>query len=208
MKKILSIAFFLVAFAAVALAQTPQEIVSRMEKELEKHEKEGVSMVVDVKIPLLGTMSTKSYMLGDKLRVEAKVMGVDVITWTEGSTEWFYNSKTNEVEIKTINVKKSAELEGDMDLFSEISAGYDVSISKETAEVWLLQCRKKSSNTDKDAPKTIDLTVAKGTFYPVSLSAKVSGIAMTMRDLKFGVSDHMVTFRPEDFPGATIIDKR
>ena len=59
MKKLLSIFSFL-AFAAIAVAQTPQEIISRMEAELDKHENDGVVMTVDVKIPIIGTMSTKT----------------------------------------------------------------------------------------------------------------------------------------------------
>ena len=49
MKKLLSIIFF-VALAAVAVAQTPQEIVSRMQAEMDKHdESEGIAMTMDVK---------------------------------------------------------------------------------------------------------------------------------------------------------------
>ena len=54
----------------------------------------------------------------------------------------------------------------------------------------------------------MDLVVAKGTYYPVSLSAKVSGITVKMYDLDFHVNDKQVTFDPADFPGVTIIDER
>ena len=54
----------------------------------------------------------------------------------------------------------------------------------------------------------MNLVVAKGTFYPVSLSAKMSGITMTMRDLSYGVTEAQVTFNPADYPDATIEDKR
>lgn len=215
MKKFLSSAFLMLAFAVLALAQTPQEIVSRMEKEMDKHEKDGMSMVVDVKVPILGTMTSKASFLGDRCRIEASMMGVDIITWSDETSEWIYNSKSNEVEIRKLSVKtdkegaaKAADGAGDVDLFSQVSAGYDVSIKKETANAWFILCKKKSTNTEKDAPKNIDLVIAKGSYYPVSLSTKMSGIALTMRDVKFGVSEKAVTFRPEDFPGITITDKR
>ena len=55
MKKLLSIIAF-IAFAGVAIAQTPEEIISRMEAEMAKHdEKEGLAMTMDMKIPILGT---------------------------------------------------------------------------------------------------------------------------------------------------------
>ena len=205
----------MLAVAVLALAQTPQEIVSRMEKEMDKHEKDGMSMVVDVKVPILGTMTTKASFLGDRCRIEASMMGVDIITWSDETSEWIYNAKSNEVEIRKLPVKtdkegaaRTADGAGDVDLFSRVSAGYDVSIKKETADAWFILCKKKSTNTEKDAPKSIDLVIAKGTYYPVSLSTKMSGVALTMRDVKFGVSEKMVTFSPEDFPGVTITDKR
>ena len=54
----------------------------------------------------------------------------------------------------------------------------------------------------------MDLVVRKSNFYPISLSAKMSGVTMTLRDIDFGVSEAKVTFDPKDYPGVTIIDKR
>ncbi|MBR5019119.1 MAG: hypothetical protein IKX53_05730 [Bacteroidales bacterium] len=195
-----------IAFAVAALAQTPEEIVSRMEAEMDKHENDGIIMTVDVKIPILGTMTTKTYALGDKLRVEGKMMGVDIVTWSDGVTEWSYNSKTNTIEITQEKTKESSD--GDAEMFQGLTDGYDVSISKETAEAWHILCKKSKANTDKDAPKTVNLVVAKSNYYPLSLSAKVSGVTMTMRDIAFGVTEKQVTFDPKDYPNAKIVDKR
>lgn len=61
MKKLLNIIFF-VAMAAVAVAQTPEEIISRMEAEMSKHdESEGFVMTMDVKIIIVGTITSRSY---------------------------------------------------------------------------------------------------------------------------------------------------
>ena len=205
MKKILCFIAFIVN-AAIAVAQTPQEIVSRMEAELEKHEKEGVIMTVDAKVPVLGTMSTRTYSLGDKARIEAKMMDVDIITWTDGKTVWAYNSKKNEVEIST--QEGDTESEGDVEMFSGITDGYDVTLDQETAKDWLFICKKSKSNKDKDAPKKMELVVAKGSYMPISLKTKVSGITITMRDISFGVTEKKVTFNAKDYPGVTIVDKR
>ena len=195
-------------WAVSAFAQTPEEILSRMDEEMSKHEDEGIIMTVDVKIPILGTMSTRTYALGDKYRIEAETMGVKIITWSDGVSEWTYDSKKNEVEIKKADPNKSTESEGDAELFSDITDGYDVTLQKETEKAWHFVCKKSKTNPDKDAPKTMDLVVAKGTYYPVSLTAKVSGFTMTMRDIEFGVTERQVTFNPAECPGATIIDKR
>lgn len=79
MKKLLFIFAFL-AWMVPAIAQTPEEIVSRMEAELDKHENDGVIMTVDVKIPILGSMTTTSWMLGEKMRMNARMLGVDIYT--------------------------------------------------------------------------------------------------------------------------------
>ena len=81
-------------------------------------------------------------------------------------------------------------------------------IGKETATAWTIKCRKNRSNTNKDDPKNMEIVVAKGTYYPVSLSAKVDMVTVTMRDLKFQVTEQEVTFNKADYPGATVIDKR
>ena len=194
-------------FAALsAMAQTPLEIVSRMEEEMNKHETDGLVMTVDVKIPIIGTMHTRTYALGDKMRIDAKMMGVDMITWSDGVTQWEYNGKTDEITISKDDGSSSDG--GDAEMFDNIIAGYDVILKKETADAWYITCKKSKTNTDKDAPKTMDLIVAKDTYYPVSLSAKASGVTMTMRDISFGVTEEQVTFDSRKYPRAKIIDKR
>ena len=205
LKKLFSIICF-IALAGIAVAQTPQEIISRMETEMNKHDKEGLIMTVDAKVPIIGTMTTKTYSLGDKTRVEATMMGVDIITWTDGKTSWTYNSKKNEVEIN--KQEGSVETEGDAEMFDNITDGYNVTISKQTAKAWTILCKKSKTNKDKDAPRKMELVIAKGTYMPVSLKTKVSGIGITMRNISFGVTEKQVTFNANEYPGATIIDKR
>ena len=193
-------------FAVMAFAQTPEEIVARMEEEMNKHEHDGLVMVIDVKIPILGTMSTTSYALGKKTRVEEEMSGVKFITWSDGKTQWTYNQKENTVEIE--NEKPDAGTETDAEMFSGITDDYDVSIKKETADAWHLLCKKSKNNTDKDAPKTIDLVISKKNYYPLSLSTKMSGVSMNLHDISFGVTEKQVTFNAADYPTAKIVDKR
>lgn len=207
MKKFFAFALALCA-AAAALAQTPQEIISNMDADMKQHENEGISIVVDVSVPLLGSMSSKTYYLGGKTRVEMDMMGVAVISWNDDKTLWTYNAKDNTVEIKDWKPSDKSSTDGDVGLFADITEGYDVSIKDETDEAWYLVCRKKKSNPEKDAPKSMDLSVAKGTFHPLSLSAKASGISFTMRDISYGVPESLVTFNPADYPGVIINDKR
>ena len=208
MKKLLSIIAF-IAFAGVAIAQTPEEIISRMEAEMAKHdEKEGLAMTMDMKIPILGTFSSRTYTLGDKYRIEVSEDGKHSITWSDGKTDWTYSSEKNEIEIKKHEVKEKTETEGDAKMFSGITDGYDVKLDKETSDSWQFLCKRSKSNPDKDAPKKMTLIVAKGTYMPISLSAKVSAITITMRDLSYGVTEEQVTFNPKNYPTATIVDKR
>lgn len=201
--------FILALFAAVAaLAQTPQEIVSRMDDVMKEHEKEGVSLVIEVKMPIVGSMVSRSYTLGDKARVEADLMGVAMVTWTDGKSQWVYDSDKNQVEIKDWTLSDKSSTDGDAAMFSGIIEGYEIILKDETDDAWYLLCRKLRSNRDKDAPKSMDLVVAKGSYYPVSLRATVSGITLTMRDIAFGVSESLVTFNPSDYPGVKILDNR
>lgn len=208
MKKIIGIISF-IAFAAMAIAQTPEEIVSRMETELGKHDKsEGFALTLDLKMFILGTVSTRTYSLGDKMRIEGTIKDAHIITWKDGVTEWNYDSSKNEIVITNMEPKTKSESDGDMKLFSNVTEGYDVTIKKETDTEWHLRCKRSRSNPDKDAPKRMDLVVAKDTFWPVSLSVSMTAMDMTMREISFGVSEEQVTFDPKAYPNATIVDKR
>lgn len=194
--------------AGSTFAQTAQEIVDRMEAEMEKHENDGIIMTVDAKLPVVGTMTTKTYTLGNKFRVEGEMLGVKIITWSDDQTEWTYNSKSNTVEIVREKESTKDSSDGDAEMFLGITDGYDVSIEKETADAWHILCKKSKTNTDKDAPKTLNLVVSKKNYYPISLKTKMSGVGLTLRDISFGVTESQVTFNPKDYPGVKIEDKR
>lgn len=206
MKKLLGILIGL-CVAVSALAQTAEQILTKMDEQMTQHESEGVIMTVETKIPIIGTIRMKSYMLGDKLRMETTMMGADLIIWDDGITEYTYNSKDNEITIDK-GAGSSSEDSGDMDMFSGITDGYTVSIKKETADAWYILCKKNKDNVNKEDPKNMDVVVAKGTYYPVSLSAKIDGVTMIMKDISFGVTQEQMTFDLSKYPDAKIIDKR
>lgn len=208
MKRILTFICALVLTTA-AFAQTPEEIVVEMGKAMEKHEvTDGFAMVMEMKIPILGTFASAVKSWGDKMRMEMDVKGEQVITYIDGDTEWDYNVKEKVIKIKKRDVTKKSKEEENMEMFQSATDGYDVSISKETDKAWYLRCKKSRSNTNKDDPKNMDLVIAKGTYMPLSLSAKVSGITVTMRNLDFNVSEKEVTFNQADYPGVKIVDER
>ena len=196
------------AFALVSFAQTPEEIVDRMSEAMEQLESNGLRMTMDIKIPILGTMSTVAWSLGDKMRMEAEAMGKKIITWMDNDTEWTYTAEDNTITIQNRDAQKPSSEQENMKMLDSVTEGYDVFLKKETDTAWYIQCKKNKTNTNKDDPKTMDLVVAKGTYHPVSLSARVSGITVTMRDLGFNVTEKEVTFNKADYPGAVIVDKR
>ena len=208
MKKLIAIIGF-IALATAAMAQTAEEIVSRMDAELSKHdESEGFVMTMDVKMIIIGTITSRSYVLGDKMRIEANRDGNSFVTWSDGTTVWNYDSEKNEIEIKNAEPKEKSETNSDTKLFKGITDGYDIKINKETDTEWHIRCKRSRSNPDKDAPKRMDLVVAKGTFWPVSLTTSVTAATVTIRDISFGVTEEQVTFNPKEFPNATIVDNR
>ena len=208
MKRLFAIISF-IALATTAMAQTAEEIVSRMNAEISKHnESEGFAITMDMKIILVGTISSRSYILGDKMRIEANKDGKDFVTWSDGKTEWSYDSETNEIEITNAKPREKSDKDSNTKLFKNVTEGYDVRIDKETATEWHIRCKRSKSNPDKDAPKRMDLVVAKGTYWPVSLTTSVTAASVTMRDISFGVTEEQVTFNAKDYPGVTIVDKR
>ncbi len=208
MKRFLTLlAAFILSVAA--FAQTAEEIVAKMDEAMEQvGEENGLRMTMDIKIPILGTMSTDAWTLGDKMRMEAEMMGKKIVTWQDGETEWTYDSDEKTITVTAQDKSRRSEEKENMRMFQSATEGYDVSISKETADAWTIKCRKKSSNTNKDDPKNMEIVIAKGTYYPVSLSARVDMVTVTMRNLRFNVSEKDVTFNKADYPGVTIIDKR
>ena len=200
----------LALFGMTAWSQTPEEIVSRMEKEMEKFDdKNGMALTMDVKIPIVGSMSTRLYELGDKMRMEGKAAGVEVVGWSDGVTDWTYISKNNQLTIDNAKPKDSKESgEENLEMLEGIEEGYDLTLQSEDENAWYILCKKKKTNKDKDDPKSIDLTVQKGTYLPLSFSTTMKGVKMTIRDISFGVSEEMVTFNPDKYPNATIVDKR
>ena len=208
MKKFIISALFL-ALSLTAFAQTATEIVERMDKKISAFdEKDGVGFVMEMKIPIIGTFSAKTESRGDKLRMEMQKGDVHSINWSDGTTQWDYDVTKNEIVITNVDKKKDSKTEGDAELFKGICDGYDVSLDKETDKFWFIKCKKSKNNMEKDDPKTMDLIVEKGTYNPKSLSAKLKGITITMRDLAYGIPESRVTFNPADYPTATIVDKR
>ncbi|MBQ9192842.1 MAG: hypothetical protein IJ156_03890 [Bacteroidales bacterium] len=195
--------------AVAAYAQTAEEIIAKMEEVMEQFgEEDGIQMTMDIKIPILGTMSSKAWSLGDKMRMEAEMLGKKVITWQDGVTEWIYVSGENTITINAQDTSKKSDEKENMEMFRNATEGYDVSIAKEDAASWTIKCKKNRSNTNKDDPKNMEIVVAKGTYYPMSLKAKVDMVTVTIRDLHFKVSEKDVTFNKADYPGVTVVDKR
>ncbi len=192
-----------------AYAQTAEEIVARMDAAMEQvSAANGFRMTMDIKIPILGTMSSDAWSLGDKMRLEAQMMGKKLVTWQDGQTEWTYDAGENTITIENQDKTKKSDEEENMKMFQSATEGYDVSIAKETSSAWTIKCKKNRFNTNKDDPKNMEIVIAKDTYYPMSLSAKVDLVTVTMRNLKFNVTEEEVTFNKADYPGATIIDKR
>jgi len=205
MKKLICIIAALV-LGISALAQTPEEIITRMDETMTAREGEGLSMTVETKLFMIGKVSMKMYSLGNKMRIETNVLGHHMIDWSDDTTDWSYNIDTEQITIT--NAKEGSGDGDEKEMLSGITDGYDVSLKSETDKEWVILCKKSKGNKEKDAPKTMTLTVSKSNYYPVSLVAKVAGVNMVLKDFGFGVSEDFVTFNPANYPNATIEDKR
>lgn len=210
MKRFLIIIAAVFTLTATLRAQTAQEIVDKMDQIMaDVNPDDGMTMVMEMKMPIIGTVATHVLSLGDKMRMDIG-KGKDVlITWEDAFTEWTYDAEKNQITIKNRAADATSEADENMKMFDGITAGYDVSIRKETPAEWHIRCRKNRDNKEKDDPKTMDLVVEKGTYKPLSLSAKVSMVTVTMRNLAFGtVTEKDVTFDPAAYPTAKVVDER
>ena len=213
MKKTLALVVaVLAASLSLSLAQTPQEIVARMDETFSGKEAEGISLRLEMKLPIIGTVATRIGTRGDKTRIEGEYQGVTFTSWTDETTTWTYSPKENELTITPLDLKNKKESDAQQDnlkMLDDVTQGYDLSLKDETDAAWHILCTRSRSNKDKDAPKTMDLYVAKGSYFPLSLSTKKSGVTIKMSEFKFGISEREVTFHPEDIPAdAKITDKR
>lgn len=97
MKKILTMAVAALISVMTLCAQTTDEIISRMESEFDKHRSEGIIMTMDIKILLIGNISSKMMSLGDKSY--ASTMDGKTVVWIDGATTWSYDADKNQITI-------------------------------------------------------------------------------------------------------------
>ena len=203
---------FALVWAMAAFSQTGAEIIDRMNERINSRAGDGISLIVDVKVPVLGAVATKTAVLGEKRRLDVKMKEHNVITFSEKGTIWIYTEETNSIIISNDSVMAQAKSSNqggmDVDMFGDLTEGYDITIKSQNLVKWELACKRKRSNKDDDAPKNITLEVRKETYEPISMSTKMMGINCTMHDFKFGITEKEVTFNEADFPGVTIVDNR
>ena len=96
-------------FAVTALfAQTNEEILARMDAELATLDSNGFSMIMELKIPILGSYSTNMYTRGNKTKALVDVKGEKTILWSDSVTDWEYDVNKNELTISNAKSSKSS----------------------------------------------------------------------------------------------------
>jgi outer membrane lipoprotein-sorting protein len=218
MKRILTL-FSALFLALAAFAQTPEEIVNKMEEtETQLKKGDGSVVTIEAKYPIIGKVTNKIWSRGNKVRFELEMFKHKGITFSDGKTEWYYSPEENQVKIRRSDsgkepkevpsiVRKFADFDGNS-AFENIVDGYDISLEKETATAWYLHCKRKKSNKEKDAPKNMDLVIAKGSYRLLSQSVEMAGVSLKYSGFDYNVTEKQVTFDPADYPGVTIIDER
>lgn len=208
MRKFFLIITALIACAVALQAQTPQEIVARMDSEMAKAEQQGMAVTMEIGIPILGKASSRMMLLGDNSRLDVTFKDGSETVWMDDNTVWTYNQKDNEVVIESRTKSEEKSEEDNIDMMRGITEGYDVELQKETADAWYLICKKSKSNTDKDDPKKMTLVISKATYLPIDLTAKMKGVTVSMKDTVIGVKESDVVFEASKYPGVKVTDKR
>ncbi len=207
MKRILLIAAVIVAATFSVKAQTPSEIVTRMSEELAKGDTMGQAFDLMMKLPIIGTTGGRTWLLGDKYRIE--IVGVEdsPISWRDKDTEWEYDPKENTVTIKHFTPSSDSK-DGEVKHLEGLDKDYDLKIDREDAKAWYMTGKKSKTNTKKDDPKKIELAVSKASYLPIYHRCKEKGITVSLENVVIGVTEEEVTFDPAKYPGVKIIDQR
>lgn len=192
--------------AVAALGQTPEEILGKMGEVMNVGPEVGVALTTDMKIPILGKVSTRVYSLGEKSRMEMNIKGKKVTTWLDGVTTYVYDG--SEITIEDWKEGQGSESNGNLKMAENITDGYDVKLQNETEKYWEFLCTRRKDNPDKDAPKKMTVSVWKDSYKLRALTASVKGITVTMRNVSFGVKEPDVTFDISNYKDAKIVDKR
>ena len=210
MKRLLCFAIVLLS-ATVIFAQTGLEIVNRMNQRLSDRNPEGVCVSADVKIPVMGTVTTRTYSRGSKSRLEVESSKINTITFIDDTLQWTYVKGSTEVVLTNLPIGKGNNSNGPgmgTGMFDDIPEVYDITIKSQNSVKWELQCKRKKGNKDDDYPKHLTLEVRKDTYEPIILNTKIMGISMSMHHFIFGLPESKVTFNPDEFPGVTVVDQR
>ncbi len=210
----MKIKFFLAALAAMLLsgavvsAQTPEEIVKQMGTQLERCNAEGFSMDFIMKMPILGTVRSHYMVLGKKMKASFASSDKNVVSWYDETTEWTYDSRDNTLTVENRKPSSADGNESHLKEFDSLRDGYDFKLQKETPEAWYILCKRSRSNKDKDDPKSMELAVAKATYLPVYIRSKKPLFSFAIENVIPGVTEESVTFRPEAYSNAQVVDKR
>lgn len=196
--------------ALVAWAQTPEEILAKMSEAMDEKENGGMAMTMDMKIPIMGTISMRMYTLGKKSKMETTLKGHLVIMWDDGKTLCTYNGEDNRITVgdSTSGGDSSSEADENLGLAKSAAEGYDVKLVKETADAWYFACKKQKTNKEKDAPKNMELSVWKDSYCLREMNTSMKGVKLTLRDVTYNITEEDVTFDESRFPDAEVVDKR
>jgi len=201
---------FIAALFSVAMlsAQTAEEIIARMDTEMNKSDQTGLSITMEMGIPIIGKISARINTRGDYSRTDINAKEIKSTLWSDGTTTWTYTPSDNELVIDNAS-KSSSSNEENVQMLKGITEGYDVKLTKQTADAWYFDCKKSKSNTDPDDPKKMTLVVAKSTYMPLELTTKMKGVSVSMKDPVLGVNEADVKFDMSKIPaGVKVTDKR
>ena len=167
MKKILLTLIALVLTSASVFAQTPAEIINKMDEVMQQHDtKSGLAMTMEMKIFIIGTVSSRVMTYGDKIRVEAGAGDKHIISWIDGDTEHEYNVEEKVIKIKRRDTSKPSKEKENMGMFKSATEGYDVTLTKETDDAWYFHCKKSRSNPKRTIPRIWTLSSPRAPICP------------------------------------------
>ncbi len=186
--------------SVTSFAQSPKEVLDRCAAAVSA--KDGITASFRMESAQYGNTSGTISLKGRMFQASTPVASM----WFDGSTQWTYLQKNNEVSVITPNESQVQSL-NPYHFINMYKSGYKATMSTSSSSY-----RVHLNATDaKKKIQEIFITISKGNYYPTEIQL-LQGKRWTtfyitdMKVVKLG--DDAFRFNSKDFPSAEVIDLR
>lgn len=206
MKKLISLIAVFLATIAVATAANPgEQLLDKVVSNLRAKQ----TLEVDYEMSTGGENFTGTMTVGTGNRIAVRSAVMD--SWYDGTTQWTYNPRTNEVNITEPTAEEIQQL-NPFAIVDAFRSAYNINMAPRREQSKFDVVYLTPKDTDADISK-VEMAVPKGSSHPARITLRLKSgdvLVITLRRIIRGVKATPDTFRYREgyHPGATITDLR